>query len=180
MLTRAQKEEQVSVLKDKLGRATGVFVADYSGLSVDEVDGLRVKLRGDVPDESEYSVRKNSILRLAVAGTDMENISGYFAGPTAVAISYGDPVRVAKVLVECGKELDAFEIKGGYLDGNALDVSEVATLATLPSLLELRGKIVGLIQAPATKLVRLLSEPGGQLARLVDARSKSLGDGDES
>ena len=83
---------------------------------------------------------------------------------------------VAKVLVDCGKKIDAFELKGGYLDGKALDVAEVAKLATLPSLLELRGKIVGLIQAPATKLVRLLSEPGGQLARLVDARAKSLGE----
>ncbi|MGY8805539.1 MAG: 50S ribosomal protein L10, partial [bacterium] len=93
-----------------------------------------------------------------------------------IAISYGDPVRVAKVLVECGKELDNFEVKGGYLDGQALDVKEVGKLATLPSLLELRGKIVGLIQAPATKLVRLLKEPGGQVARLVDARAKSLGE----
>lgn len=176
MLTRAQKEEQVSVLKEKFSRATGVFVADYRGLTVDEVNKLRSDLRGDDPDDSEYSVAKNSVLRLAVADSDLEVISDRFAGPTAIAISYGDPVRVAKVLVDCDKELDAFEVKGGYLDGKALDVNEVGKLATLPSLLELRGKIVGLIQAPATKLVRLLSEPGGQIARLVDARSKSLGE----
>lgn len=177
MLTRAEKEEQVSVLKDKFGRATGVFVADYRGLNVVEINKLRSDLRGDEPEASEYTVTKNSLLRLAVADTDLAVLADTFNGPTSIAIAYGDPVRVAKVLVDCGKMNEAFEIKGGYLDGKSLAVEEVAKLATLPSLLELRGKIVGLIQAPATKLVRLLSEPGGQLARLVDARSKSLDEG---
>lgn len=176
MLTRAQKEEQVSNLKGKFGRATGVFVADYRGLTVDQVNELRNGLRGDDPAESEYSVTKNSLLKLAVADTDLSPLADCFIGPTAIAISYGDPVRVAKVLVDCGKKNEAFEIKGGFLDGKRIDVDEVGKLATLPSLLELRGKIVGLIQAPATKLVRLLSEPAGQLARLLDARSKSLGE----
>ena len=172
MLTRAQKEEQVSELKEKFGRATGVFVADYRGLTVDETNELRSELRGEDPDDSEYSVKKNSVLRLAVADTDLSGLSDQFAGPTAVAISYGDPVRIAKVLVDAEKKHDTFELKGGFLDGNTLDVAEVGTLATLPSLLELRGKIVGLLQAPATKLVRLFNEPGGQLARLLDARGK--------
>jgi large subunit ribosomal protein L10 len=174
VLTRAQKEEQVSELKAKFGRATGVFVADYCGLTVDEVNELRSGLRGDEPDQSEYSVTKNSVLKLAVADTDLSPLADCFVGPTAIAISYGDPVRVAKVLVDCGEKNEAFELKGGFLDGKSLDVAEVGKLATLPSLLELRGKIVGLIQAPATKLVRLLNEPGAQLARLVDARAKSL------
>jgi len=174
VLTRAQKEEQVSELKAKFGRATGVFVADYCGLTVDEVNELRSGLRGDEPDQSEYSVTKNSVLKLAVADTELSPLADCFVGPTSIAISYGDPVRVAKVLVECGEKNEAFELKGGFLDGKSLDVAEVGKLATLPSLLELRGKIVGLIQAPATKLVRLLNEPGAQLARLVDARAKSL------
>ncbi len=176
MLTRAQKEEQVTDLRDKFTRATGVFVADYCGLTVDEVNELRSGLRGDEPDASEYTVTKNSVLKLAVADTDLSPLTDCFVGPTAIAISYGDPVRVAKVLVDCDKNNDAFELKGGFLDGKTLDVAEVGKLATLPSLLELRGKIVGLIQAPATKLVRLLNEPGGQLARLVDSRAKSLGE----
>ena len=81
---------------------------------------------------------------------------------------------LAKALVAFGKEHEVFEIKGGYLDGQALEPADVAKLATLPNLQELRGKLVGLIQAPATKLVRLLNEPGGQLARLVGARRSSL------
>lgn len=177
MLTRAQKEEQVRVLKGKFSRATGVFVADYRGLNVVQANKLRSDLRGDAPDDSEYTVTKNSVLRLAVADTEFSVLTDTFNGPTSIAIAYGDPVRVAKVLVDCGKDNETFEIKGGYLDGKALAIEEVAKLATLPSLLELRAMLVGLIQAPATKLVRLLKEPGAQLARLVDARSKSLDEG---
>jgi len=177
VLTRAQKEEQVRVLKGKFSRATGVFVADYRGLNVVQANKLRSDLRGDAPDDSEYTVTKNSVLRLAVADTEFSVLTDTFNGPTSIAIAYGDPVRVAKVLVDCGKDNETFEIKGGYLDGKALAIEEVAKLATLPSLLELRAMLVGLIQAPATKLVRLLNEPGAQLARLVDARSKSLDEG---
>lgn len=177
MLTRTQKEEQVTVLREKLSRATSVFVADYRGLTVDETNVLRSELRGDDPSDSEYTVAKNSVLRLAVADSDLSVLSDCFSGPTAIAIAYGDPARVAKVLVECEKENEAFEIKGGYLDGSSIGVEGVAKLATLPSLLELRAKLAGLVQAPATKLVRLLKEPGGQIARLLDARAKSLEDG---
>ena len=101
-------------------------------------------------------------------------IEEHFHGPTAVAISYGDPVGLAKVLVDYAEDHDAFEIKGGELDGKVLDPGEVAHLATLPNLQELRGKLVGLLQAPATKMVRLLNEPAGQLARLMAARKDAL------
>lgn len=177
MLTRAQKEEQVAELKEKFGRANSVFVTDYRGISVGEAAQLRSDLRGDEPEDSEYRVSKNSVLRHAVEGTDLEAIRDYFSGPTSIAISYGDPVRIAKVLVKTAKELDDFEIKGGFLDGQVIDEAGIAKLATLPSLLELRGTLVGLLQAPATKLVRLLSEPGGQLARLMEARKNSLEEG---
>ena len=180
MLTRAQKEEQVSELKEKFGRATGVFVADYRGLTVDETNELRSELRGEDPDDSEYSVKKNSVLRLAVADTDLSGLSDQFAGPTAVAISYGDPAGQAKLLVGYAKEHKVFELKGGYLDGAAIDTGQIETLATLPSLDELRGKIVGLLNAPATKLVRLVSEPGSQLARVVKAREGALAAGEET
>ena len=99
-----------------------------------------------------------------------------FKGPTAVAISYGDPAALAKVLVDYSKANKVFELKGAFLDGRCLAEEEIATLATLPSLLELRAQLVGLLQAPAGKLVRLLAEPGGQLARLVEARRGALED----
>lgn len=174
MLTRAQKQEQVDDLKDKFGRATSIFVADYRGVSVPEINELRSKLREGGSEDYEYRVTKNSLLRRAVDGTDAAVLMEHFQGPTAIAISYGDPVSLAKVLVDYEKDKEPFELKGGFLDGKALDTGEIATLATLPSLEQLRGKLVGLLQAPATKLVRLLNEPGSQIARLVEARRSSL------
>ncbi len=174
MLTRAQKEDHVAELKEKLGRATSVFVADYRGVSVEDINQLRSKLRSEGEGEFEYKVTKNTLLRLAVADTDAAELSDRFNGPTSVAFSYGDPVSLAKLLVDYSKEHDVFELKGGYLDGRAIDAGDVATLATLPSLDGIRSMLVGLVQAPATKLVRLLAEPGGQLARLVEARRGAL------
>ena len=114
------------------------------------------------------------LLRRAAEGNGASLLEEHFKGPTAVALSYGDPVGLAKVLVDYAEDHDDFEIKGAELDGKALGPSEVAHLATLPNLQELRGKLVGLLQAPATKLVRLLNEPGGQLARLMSARKDSI------
>ena len=114
----------------------------------------------------------DTLLRLACADSDMAPLSEWFQGPTAVALSYGDPVGLAKILSEFAKAHEVFEIKGGMLEGERVDAGHIAKLATLPSLEALRARIVGLVQAPATKLVRLLAEPGGQLARVVAARGR--------
>jgi len=180
VLTRAQKEEQVSVMRDKFGRATSIILADYRGLNVPEADSLRSQIRSEGTGDFEYQVVKNAVLRLAVAGEGTEALSEHLTGPTAVAISYGDPAGLAKLLVDYAKEHEVFELKGGYLDGEAIDTGQIETLATLPSLDELRGKIVGLLNAPATKLVRLVSEPGSQLARVVKAREDALAAGGET
>jgi large subunit ribosomal protein L10 len=135
---------------------------------------LRGALRQDPEGENEYHVIKNSVLKHALKDSELEVLDEHLKGPTACAVSYGDPVALAKVLVEFQKKHDVFELKGGFLDGKALDTGEIATLATLPNLQELRGKLVGLLVAPATKLVRLLNEPGSQLARLVEARRADL------
>ena len=171
MLSRAQKTEQISELKDKFERATSVIVADYRGIDVPAVNTLRNKLR---EGEYEYRVAKNTLLRLACEGTGVEVIRDHFEGPTAVAISFGDPAGLAKTLVDYAKDHDDFEIRGGMVDGKALDTAEVGTLATLPTLDELRGKLVGLIQAPATKIAGVLQAPAGQLARVVAARKDAL------
>jgi large subunit ribosomal protein L10 len=172
MLTRAQKEESVAELKEKLGRATSVFVADYRGLSVRQVDALRSKLRE--AGQYEYAVAKNTLLRRASADSGAAALADCFAGPTAIAFSFGDPARLAKVLVDYAKENEKFALKGGFMDGRPLAPAEIATLATLPSLDELRGKLVGLLQAPAQKLAALLVAPAGQLARVVEARRGKL------
>jgi len=171
VLSRAQKTEQIADLKEKFERATSVIVADYRGIDVPAADTLRNKLRtGDF----EYRVAKNTLLRLACEGTSVEVIREHFQGPTAIAISFGDPAGLAKTLVAYAKDHEAFEIRGGVVDGKALGVAEVATLATLPSLDELRGKLIGLLNAPATKIAGVLQAPAGQLARVVAARRDSL------
>jgi large subunit ribosomal protein L10 len=172
MLTRTQKEESVAELRSKLGRATSVFVADYRGLSVQQLNALRDKLRA--AGENEYQVAKNTLLRRATADSAASAIAHCFEGPTAVAFSFGDPVALAKVLVDYAKEHDKFQLKGGFMDGQPLGPAEIATVATLPSLEELRGRLVGLLQAPAQKLAVLLAAPAAQLARVVEARRGKL------
>ena len=179
MLTREQKRDAVAELGEKFQKASSVFVADYRGLDVEAQTELRGQLRGIEEGDCEYHVVKNTLLKLASDGNDVSVLQEHFSGPTAVAINYGDPVGVAKVLVKYAKDHEVFEIKGAMLDGKALDEVEIAKLATLPTLLELRGKLVGLLQAPAGKLARLLNEPAGQLARLVAARKDSLGESGE-
>lgn len=175
MLTRAQKEEQVADLKEKFGRASCVYVADYRGLDVEAANDLRRKIRAAGEGDFEYRVMKNTVLRLAAGSTPVEGIASHFQGPTAIAISFGDPVGLAKVLTDFSKEHEVFQLKGGVLEGDAIEAADIAKLATLPSLDQLRGKLIGLIQAPATKLVRLLAEPGAQIARVLGARGRQEG-----
>ena len=161
MLTRVQKEEQVAVFSEKFGRAICVYVADFRGVGVDSVNLLRREIHKG--GDHEYRVAKN-------AGSGVAGIIEHFNGPTAVAISYDDPAGLAKIVSGFAKENEDFEIKAGVLDGNVIGTDEIATLATLPSLDALRGQIIGLLLATASKLARLLMEPGAQLARLADAR----------
>lgn len=178
MLTRQQKEDQVAELRDKFARATSVFIADYRGLGVKKMESLRSGLRAAEASSSEFRVAKNTLLRLASAGGPMEGLNEHFTGTTSIAMSFGDPVALAKTLVDFGKANEAFDLRGGMLDGAVLGKAEIATLASLPSLDELRGKIVGLLQAPASQLARLLNEPAAQMARVVAAREKALSGGE--
>ena len=172
MLTRAQKQEQVEEFKGKFSRATCIYLADYRGVDVESVNSLRRRIRSEGGGEFEYRVAKNSVLRRAAESTEVAGITAHLAGPTVVALSYGDPAGLAKILVDFEKDQEAFELKGGVVDGAEVGHAEIATLATLPTLDELRGILVGLVQAPATKLVRLFAEPGAQVARVLAARGR--------
>ena len=174
MLTRAQKTEQVGELKEKFSRATSVYVADFRGLNVQAMNVLRKRIRTEGRGDYEYRVAKNTILRRAADGSRVADIATCFEGPTAIAISYGDPVGLAKIMTEFAKDNEKLQLRGGMLEGRAVNVAEIGTLATLPSLDALRGKIIGLILAPATQLARLVAEPGSQIARLVEARRGAL------
>ncbi len=172
MLTRAQKEEQVGQLAEKFARAKCVYIADYRGIDVQAANNLRRRIRSEGGGDFEYHVTKNTLLRRACADTDMALLLDHFQGPTAVALSYGDPVALAKILADFSEDHEVFSLKGGVLEGEALDAAAIAKLATLPSLEALRTMIVCLLQAPATKLVRLLSEPGASVARVLAAKGR--------
>ncbi|MEE8508299.1 MAG: 50S ribosomal protein L10 [Myxococcota bacterium] len=172
MLSRTQKQEQVADFKDKFSRATCVYLVDYRGVDVESVNRLRRRIRTEGGGDYEYRVAKNSVIRRAAADTDVAHLGGRFEGPTAVAISFGDPVGLAKILADFADEVEVFELKAGLLEGEAIEPAEIRKLARLPSLEVLRGTIVGLLQASATKLARLVSEPGAQLARVLAARGR--------
>jgi large subunit ribosomal protein L10 len=180
MLTRKEKEDQVDELREKFGRATSVFVADYRGITVKKLEALRIGLRKSRASESEFRVAKNSVLKRASEGGPVEGLKGDFKGTSSVAISFGDPAALAKTLVDYAKDNEQFQLRSAILDGEVLDSAGISRLATLPSLDELRGQLIGLLQAPASQLARLLNEPGAQLARVMaakgDAGAGSTGD----
>jgi large subunit ribosomal protein L10 len=167
---RSEKKELVQKLIDELETSSSVIVAHYSGLTVEESEQLRDGMRSN---GANFKVTKNRLTKLALEQTQFKNIADLFTGPTAIAYS-DDPVAPAKVAVSFEKKFDKFKIIGGGFDGEKIDLEKINFLATLPSLDELRGKIVGLISAPAQKIASIVKEPAGQLARLMSAKSENL------
>jgi len=162
---RARKEELVTELNQSFAEAALVVVTQQTGLTVAESTDLRAKMR---EAGAGYKVTKNRLAKLALAGTPYEPITDLFSGPTAIAYS-ADPVAAARVAVNYSKDNDKLIVVGGAMGDTLLDEDAVKALASLPSLDELRGKLVGLLNAPATKVAGVLQAPGGQLARVVGA-----------
>jgi large subunit ribosomal protein L10 len=167
---RSDKKEFVQKLKEEIDTSSSVIVAHYSGLTVVESEQLRAEMR---TNGAKFKVTKNRLTKLALEQTRFKAIADLFTGPTAIAYS-DDPVAPAKVAVSFEKKLEKFKIIGGGYDGEKIDLEKINFLATLPSMDELRGKIIGLISAPAQKIASIMKEPAGQMARLVSAQSKSL------
>ena len=164
-MDRAQKKEAVAELKQTFNETSVVVVTRNLGLTVAQSTTLRNRMRDA---GARYKVAKNRLALIALEGTRYQPISDLLTGPTALATSE-DPVAAAKAVVEFAKTNDRLEIVGGAMGETLLDVNGVKALAELPSLDELRAKIVGLIQAPATKIARTINEPGAQLARVFGA-----------
>ena len=162
---RAGKKELVAALNAALKATNVVVVAHYSGLTVAQMQNLRRQMKHA---GAAVKVAKNRLARIALDGTDVATIAPLLKGPTLIAFS-GDPVAAPKVAVDFAKAHERFVILGGAMGKTALNPDGVKALAALPSLDELRAKMVGLIQAPATKLARLLNAPASQLARVVQA-----------
>ena len=164
-MDRSQKADLVEELKRVFSETSVVVVTRNLGLSVAQSTDLRLKMRDA---GAQFKVTKNRLALIALEGSRYRPISDLLTGPTALATS-GDPVAAAKVAVDFAKTTDKFEIVGGAMGDTVLDVNGIKALAALPSLDELRAKIVGLVQAPATKIARTVSEPGAQLARIFAA-----------
>src|ERR687894_936576 len=164
-MDRAQKAEQVAELKQTFERASAVVITRNLGLTVAQSTTLRNRMR---EAGASFRVAKNTLALIAVEGTTYAPISDMLTGPTALATST-DPVAAAKVAVDFAKTTDRFEIVGGAMGDTVLDLAGVRALAELPSLDELRATIVGLVQAPASKIARTINEPGAMLARVFGA-----------
>jgi large subunit ribosomal protein L10 len=167
-MEKAQKAEVVESLKGLFGEAGTVVVAHYSGMTVAEMGDLRARMR---KEGASFRVAKNRLAKRALEGTPVAGIADLFKGPTGIAFSK-DPVAAAKVVVAYAKDNSKLVVLGGAMGANVLNVEGVKALASLPSLDELRAKIVGLLQAPATKVATVLQAPAAQLARVLSAYAK--------
>ena len=164
-MDRAEKSEMVSYLSDVFSNTGVVVVAHYSGLTVAEMTALRGRMKDA---GASLKVAKNRLVKIALKGTDAEHISDLFQGPTVIAYS-ADPVAAPKVATDFAKTNDKLVILGGAFGKTNLDAKGVEALAKMPSLDELRARIVGMINTPATRIAGVLQAPAGQLARVIGA-----------
>jgi large subunit ribosomal protein L10 len=162
---RAEKKEAVASLHEVFAKTSAVVVAQYSGLTVAQMQRLRKQMR---QAGAQVQVAKNRLAQIALKGTDVASIGPLLKGPTLIAHS-SDPVAAAKAAVAFARDHEKFVLRGGAMGKTALDVEGVRALAILPSLDELRAKLVGLVAAPASKLTQLAAAPAAKLARVIGA-----------
>ncbi len=162
----AEKKKVVEELNERLSRSCIVIVTDYKGLDVTTINDLRRRLR---QENIEYQVVKNTLLTRAAAETDVDLIKDHFKGPSAVAMSYEDPVAPAKILTDFAKDHEALEIKVGVMNGQVLEVSRIKALSALPSREELLAKFLATLNAVPTSFVRTLNEIPGKFVRVLSA-----------
>lgn len=166
-MNRDSKTQLVLDIRESLDKASLIVVTQQVGMTVDQ----STKLRREMKDQgAEFKVLKNTLARIAVKDTRFESVSSLLSGPTALAYSE-DPIAAAKVIAKFASSNEQLKIVGGFLNGQVLSEASVKALATLPSLDELRAKIIGVISAPATKLATLLQEPACRMARVLAAKA---------
>ncbi|MFW0777905.1 MAG: 50S ribosomal protein L10 [Rickettsiales bacterium] len=167
-MNRAQKKAQIETTNARFKEAAIALVVHNNGLTVAEMTELRSKMR---EAGAEFKVTKNRLTKLAAKDTTYENITDLLSGPAAIATSK-DPVAVSKGIVDFAKTNDRLVIVGGAYGEEKLDVKGIEALSKLPSLEELRAKIVGMLQTPATRIAGVLQAPGGQVARVIAAKAE--------
>jgi large subunit ribosomal protein L10 len=172
-MKKSEKSELVGQLAENLGRASIALISEYKGMTAGESDDMRRRLRAI---NGEFRVAKNTLVRLAVKSTKFEALEANLGGPVGLIISYADPVEMAKTVTSFREFGDKFKIRGGVLDGKPLTAGEISALAALPPREVIFAQLLGLLQAPATRLARLLNEPGWGVARLLDAIGRKQGE----
>jgi large subunit ribosomal protein L10 len=166
-LNRKEKAQVISDLSEKVKGFQAAILTNYRGLNVEQINHLRQRLR---EEKISYHVVKNTLMKLASKGTDLEKLDNYFEGPTAIAISYGDPVLLAKILSEFIKTQPTLEIKVGLIQGKVASPEEVKALATMPSREVLLGQILGGIQGGANQLGAVIYNAIQQVLGIIQAR----------
>ena len=177
-MNKTEKQALVADLHQEFGKSQHAILIDFRGLSVPAVTEFRRKVRAS---GSRYRVVKNTLALRAVKDTPLEALGPQFDNTTGVAYTGGDPVALAKTLTDFAKDNPALVVKGGLVSGSQmLDAEGVKALSTMPSLPELRSKLLGMLMAPATQLVRLLNTPASQLARVLKAHADKQEGGAEA
>jgi large subunit ribosomal protein L10 len=171
-MLKTVKEENITQLKAALGKATSLVLADFRGISVKSDTSLRREFR---LNGCHYQVVKNTLLGIAIKGTPMEGIDKLLAGPTAIAYSFEDPAAPAKIAAKVAKGEEKFIIKGGYVDGKALDLQGVVALSLLPGKDELRATFLATLLAVPQNFLRLTTAAQQNFAYLLSAREEALG-----
>jgi large subunit ribosomal protein L10 len=169
-MNRTEKQTLINSLHEEFGRSPHAVLVDFRGLTVPAVTEFRRRVRRA---GSRYRVVKNTLAKRAAVGTPIEKLSDSFVETTGIAYTSSDPVALAKVLVDFMKDNPSLVVKAGLVAGTQrLDANGVKALSTLPGLPELRARLLGLLQAPATQLVRLFNTPAEQLARVLKAHEE--------
>ncbi len=168
-MNRADKQATIQEIQDVIQRNEAFYLVDFKGLKVKDISTLRDRVR-----ETSGSLRvvKNTLLKKAAEGTTLSGADAWMEGPTALAWASQDPIPLAKVLVTFAKENPSLKVKGGVVDGRAMNASDVEALSKLPGINEIRAQLLGLLQAPATKLARILQTPAKNVAVCLSERGK--------
>ena len=167
MMNKEKKKIYIQEMKENFNKSSSVFVTHYQGLTVKQIDALKSEMR---KNGVFFKVTKNRITKLALEGTKFKKLENLFEGPTAIALS-DDAISSAKILTKFAKNNSNLKIIGGLMENEPLSIEEVAKIATLPTLNEARANIVGILKAPAQKIMRILLAPASKIAILALAKS---------
>ena len=168
MMHKDKKKSYIEEMKEVFSKTNSIFVTHYQGLTVKEIDELRLEMR---KHGILFKITKNRITKLALKNSKCKDLANLFSGPTAVALSK-DAISSAKILTKFSKENNSLKILGGIMGKDILDVAGVAKMATLPTLDEARAKIVGILRSPAQKIASILLAPASKIAILALEKSK--------